>query len=165
MRTVPETAGSWESRGSVQVKTRMEQPSSKYATGNRGGNDHSSAFPAVWQTLEWVQFPDSHAGVRTGTALPWSSTELILGMCSGAPLRQGLSLLPWNHPALWQTPEGQGEVTPSPEHSAVWGSRAADPQETREAERSLLSWEALTAWMADKPPTQLGSELRACPGE
>lgn len=68
-------------------------------------------------------------------------------MHSGAPLRQGLFLVRWNHPSSAAQPGGTG---------------AADPWEV---ERSLLSWEAHTAWMADNPPMQTGSKFRASPGE
>lgn len=83
-----------------------------------------------------------------------------LGMCSGAPLRQGLSLLHWNHLSSVAQSGRTGGLTASPSTAL-----SRDPQETWEAERSLLSWEAHTAWMADKPPTQTGSKLRVCPGE
>lgn len=97
--------GPGESWGSVQIKIRMEQPASKYATGNRGGNEHSSSR----QPLEWVQFPDCHAGVRMGTALPWRAGNV-------PPLGQGLSLLHWNHPSSVTQPRGTRGGDSQPQH-------------------------------------------------
>lgn len=137
----------------------------------RGGNDHSSAFPAVWQTLEWVQFPDSHAGVRTGTAIPWSSTGTgELGMCSGAALRQGLSLLHWNHPSSVAQPGGTGGGD-TPEHGAVRGSRELQIHRKHGKQRGACSPGKHTqpGWQTNHPgswsPSSecvLGNEFTKC---
>lgn len=62
-----------------------------------------------------------------GTALPWSSRDTgtvgELGMCSGAPLRQGLSLLHWNHPSAVAQPGGTRGADIQPQHGPVRGSR------------------------------------------
>lgn len=57
-------------------------------------------------------------------------------------------------------PGGAGELTPSP-----LPCLGVHREQGKQRGRSLLSWEAHTAWMADKPPTHKGSKLTACPGE
>lgn len=98
-----------------------------------------------------------------GAARAQESWERAQGLPSGRDCPSYCPSCTGTTPALWHSQEGQGEVTGARCCLGIQG--AADPEETREAEGSLLSWEAHTAWMADKPPRQLGSELRACPGE
>lgn len=123
-----------------------------------------------------MQFPDSHhlvdVGARTGTALPWSSTGYdpwdsgrAENVLRGSPQAGTCPSCTGTTPPLWHSPEGQGELPPSPERGAVGDPVSCRSTGNTESQEAPALWEAHAAWMADKPPTQTGSELRARPGE